>query len=246
MSKLVSIIIPFYKKHEYIYETIDSILNQTYQNFEILIIHDDPLDEKINNILNLKTKDERIKVISNQKNLGAGLSRNKGISQSAGEYIAFLDADDLWSKDKLHVQINFMENNKYDFSHTSYNIINNNKKILSKRSAKKEISFDDLVRSCDIGLSTVIIKKKVLLKCSFPSLQTKEDYVLWLNLSNQGVKIFGLDQHLVFWRKTQNSLSSNLLQKIIDGFRVYYIYMGYNFLKSVYSLIILSFNFLRK
>ena len=246
MSKLVSVIIPFYKKHEYIYETIDSILNQTYQNFEILIIHDDPLDEKINNILNLKTKDERIKVISNQKNLGAGLSRNKGISQSVGEYIAFLDADDLWSKDKLEVQINFMENNKYDFSHTSYNIINNNKKILSKRSAKKEISFDDLIRSCDIGLSTVIIKKKVLLKCSFPSLQTKEDYVLWLSLSNQGVKIFGLDQYLVFWRKTQNSLSSNLLQKIIDGFRVYYIYMGYNFLKSVYSLIILSFNFLRK
>jgi len=246
MSKLVSVIIPFYKKHEYIYETIDSILNQTYQNFEILIIHDDPLDEKINNILNLKTKDERIKVISNQKNLGAGLSRNKGISQSVGEYIAFLDADDLWSKDKLEVQINFMENNKYDFSHTSYNIINNNKKILSKRSAKKEISFDDLIRSCDIGLSTVIIKKKVLLKCSFPSLQTKEDYVLWLSLSNQGVKIFGLNQYLVFWRKTQNSLSSNLLQKIIDGFRVYYVYMGYNFLKSVYSLIILSFNFLKK
>jgi len=245
MSKLVSVIIPFYKKHEYIYETIDSILNQTYQNFEILIIHDDPLDEKINNILNLKTKDERIKVISNQKNLGAGLSRNKGISQSVGEYIAFLDADDLWSKDKLEVQINFMENNKYDFSHTSYNI-NNNKKILSKRSAKKEISFDDLIRSCDIGLSTVIIKKKVLLKCSFPSLQTKEDYVLWLSLSNQGVKIFGLNQYLVFWRKTQNSLSSNLLQKIIDGFRVYYVYMGYNFLKSVYSLIILSFNFLKK
>lgn len=246
MSKLVSVIIPFYRKHEYIYETIDSILNQTYQNFEILIIHDDPLDEKINNILNLKTKDERIKVISNQKNIGAGLSRNKGISESVGEYIAFLDADDLWLKDKLKVQINFMENNKYDFSHTSYSIINNNKKILSKRSAKKEISFDDLIKSCDIGLSTVIIKKKVFLKSSFPSLQTKEDYVLWLNLSNQGVKIFGLDQYLVFWRKTQNSLSSNLFQKIIDGFRVYYIYMGYNFLKSVYSLIILSLNFLRK
>ena len=246
MSKLVSVIIPFYRKHEYIYETIDSILNQTYQNFEILIIHDDPLDDKIDDILNLKKKDQRIKVISNQKNIGAGLSRNKGISESTGVYVAFLDSDDLWAKEKLEVQINFMENNKYDFSHTSYSVINNNKKILSARSAKKEILFDDLIKSCDIGLSTVIVKKKILLKNSFPSLTTKEDYVLWLNLSNQGVKIFGLDQCLVFWRKTGNSLSSNPFQKIIDGFRVYYIYMDYNFLKSVYSLIILSLNFLKK
>ena len=77
MSKLFSVIIPFYRKHEYIYETIDSILNQTYQNFEILIIHDDPLDDKIDDILNLKKKDQRIKVISNQKNIGKNVNLKK-------------------------------------------------------------------------------------------------------------------------------------------------------------------------
>ena len=118
---LVSIIIPYYKK-DYILESVNSVLNQTYQNFEIIIIYDDGDKTELPFINDIKKKDDRIKIFLNHNNLGAGLSRNKGIELSKGEYIAFLDADDYWNNEKLDKQINFMKNNNFFISHTSYNI----------------------------------------------------------------------------------------------------------------------------
>ena len=99
--QLVSVIIPYYKKSKYINQTINSILNQTYSKFEIILIHDDPGNHDLRNLLDLKKKDKRIKLIKNIKNIGAGLSRNKGIEKARGPYIAFCDADDSWKKSKL-------------------------------------------------------------------------------------------------------------------------------------------------
>lgn len=120
---LVSVIIPFYKKHQFLKRAIESVLNQTYQKFEIIIIHDDPEDNNFELIEEIKKKDQRILISRNKKNIGAGLSRNVGIDMSSGKYIAFLDADDIWYKDKLSNQIKFMEKNNFEFSHTSYEII---------------------------------------------------------------------------------------------------------------------------
>ena len=154
MNKLlVSIIMPYYKKDKYIRDTINSILNQTFQNFEILIV-DDELTEESNKVLKeLKKVDGRIKVIENQKNLGAGLSRNKAIDFSKGSYLAFCDCDDLWERTKLNTQLNFMNELKIDFSYTSYEIINKDGKTIDYRNADQEITFNKLLRSCDIGLS---------------------------------------------------------------------------------------------
>ena len=103
-----------------------------------------------------------------------------------------------------------------------------------------------LFKSCDIGLSTVMIKKTHLLKNKFPSLKTKEDFVLWLKLLSKNVKIYGIDKNLVLWSKIENSLSSSSIQKLLDGFKVYNCYMKFNFLKSFYYLVLLSFNYLKK
>ena len=106
---LISVIIPFYKKINYIEKTIHSILDQTYQNFEIIIIYD---DSDLNELIQLKKlikNNNKIKLIINKKNLGAGISRNKGIKYALGDYIAFIDADDIWKKNKLEVQIDFMK-----------------------------------------------------------------------------------------------------------------------------------------
>ena len=122
----VSIIMPYYKKKDFFITSLNSALNQKFQNFEIIIIYDDSNELELNYILEKKKLDKRIKVIKNEKNMGAGLSRNIGISEAIGNYIAFLDCDDHWHQDKLDKQIKFMKNNKISFSFTSYNIIFSN------------------------------------------------------------------------------------------------------------------------
>ena len=243
---LVSVIIPFYKKHQFLKSTIESILNQTYQHFEIIIVHDDPQDSNFKLVEEIKKLDQRILILRNKKNIGAGLSRNVGIDMSSGKYIAFLDADDIWYKDKLYSQINFMEKNNFEFSHTSYEIVDLFEKKISNRIAPPKLDYKQLVKSCDIGLSSVILEKKILKNFRFPSLKTKEDFVLWLLLTRSGIKIYSLPQILMKWRKTKNSLSDNFYQKITDGYKVYKYYLNYNFLLSIKSLFILSINFLFK
>ena len=118
---LISVIIPFYKKHQFIEKSVDSVINQLFKNIEIIIIHDDPSDIDFSLIERIKKKDKRIKIIRNTKNLGAGISRNLGIAASKGEYIAFLDADDVWYPDKLTLQIDFMRSkNKHIFMNLLY------------------------------------------------------------------------------------------------------------------------------
>ena len=243
--KLVSVIIPYYKKIEYIEKALKSIFNQTYKNFEIIIIYDDKDKEDLKFIRKKIKRFKRIKLIINKKNLGAGRSRNKAAKNAKGKYLAFLDSDDVWKKNKLKQQLNFMKKNKLDISHTTYSIINDKNKILSYREASKKSTYSNLLNSCDIGLSTVIIKKKLFLKYKFSSNKTKEDYSLWLKFSRKN-SIYGLNKELTSWRKLDNSLSSNTLQKIFDAFDIYYRQEKFNFIISITRVIILSFNFLKK
>ncbi len=242
---LVSIIIPYFKKKNYFISTINSILNQSYKNYEIFIVYDDKDKDDLNFIKQVKKLDKRIKIIINNQNVGAGESRNIAVKACKGNYVAFIDADDLWLPKKLKKQVSFMEKNKISISHTSYNIIDEFSKKISFRKAKN-LKYKDLIYSCDIGLSTVMIKKKLLLKNHFPKLKTKEDYVLWLKLSKKGHIFYSINEKLVLWRQTPNSLSSSILQKLFDGFRVYRTYLKFSFVKSLYHLLFLSFNYLKK
>ena len=243
---LISVIIPYYKKKEYIISSINSVLNQTYKNLEIIIIYDDLNKEDLNLLKKIKKKDKRIKIYINKKNLGAGRSRNKGIKLSKGIFVAFLDSDDLWKKNKLKKQIFFMKKNGINASHTSYTIINSNNKIIGSRNAN-DMSYKLLLKSCDIGLSTVVLKKEIITsKIKFANIKTKEDYVLWLKITLNNNKIFALKDNLTKWRKLEDSLSSSKLQKIYDGYLVYRKYMNFNLLKSFGFLMLLSFNYFLK
>ena len=244
---LVSVIIPYYKKRDFISGTIESVLKQSYKNFEILIIYDDSSDTDFSFIKEIEKKDSRIAIIRNINKLGAGVSRNLGISKSKGNYTAFLDADDTWHIDKLEKQINFMKKHNYSATHTSYSIVNENKDVIGKRIARDFLKIDDLLKSCDIGTSTVVLQKNLLNKdIEFASLATKEDFVLWLRLLKKNIKIYALNENLALWTKSKYSLSSSTPQKLIDGFKVYNKYMKFNFVKSIYYLVCLSINFLKK
>ena len=244
--KLVSVIIPYFKKKKYIADALQSVLNQTHSNLEIIIIYDDPKKEDLEYIKNLIKNDERIKLIINNKNLGAGISRNVGIDQSNGSFVAFIDSDDQWVENKIEKQIRYMTEKNINFLHTSYKIINEKNEYVSARKARNFLNINDLIKSCDIGLSTVIIRKNILKSNRFPNLKTKEDFVLWLNLILDNVKIYGMDENLVLWKKSNNSLSSSTFQKLLDGFRVYNSYMKFNVFKSIYYLLCLSFNYFKK
>jgi len=242
---LVSIIIPYYKKKDYIKKTINSILKQTYKKFEIIIINDEPGELSKNILSFLKKKDSRIKIINNKKNIGAGKSRNKGINIAKGKYIAFIDSDDLWKKNKLLKQIEFMRKKNIEISHTSYEIIDDDLVTRGTRQAKL-MNYKKLIKSCDIGLSTVIIKKSLIKNLRFPNLKTKEDYVLWLEIAKKGKTIHALNTKLTQWRKSKNSLSSSVVRKLTDGYYVYRHHLKFGVIKSLYSLFVLSINFLKK
>jgi len=240
---LVSIIMPYYKKKKYIELAVNSVIQQTYKNFELIIVYDDENKEDLNFLKKIIKKDQRIKLYINKKNLGAGRSRNKGIKLSKGSLIAFLDADDLWTRNKLKRQIFFMKKNLIDISHTSYHIINSDNKIIGSRSAK-DMNYKLLLNSCNIGLSTVIMKKEIITnKIKFANINTKEDYVLWLKITLDNKKIFALKKNLTKWRKLNDSLSASKIQKLYDGYLVYRKYMNFNLLKSFIRLLLLSFKY---
>tara|TARA_Y100001970_G_C14033304_1_gene749755 strand:- start:219 stop:965 length:747 start_codon:yes stop_codon:yes gene_type:complete len=243
---LVSVVVTYFKKKKYILRCLKSISAQTFRNFEIILVYDDNDKEEFQYIKDLKKKFKNLIVYKNKKNLGAGESKNIGVKISKGKYIAFLDSDDKWHRNKLKIQINYMLKNSIDISHTSYKIIDDSGKTLGLRIAET-LNYEMLLKSCDIGLSSVIIKKNIFNnKVKFANIKTKEDYVLWLKITEKGKKIYGLNKILLSWNKSENSLSSSLFRKLIDGFIVYKRYRKYNFLKSIFFLIILSLNFLKK
>ena len=236
----VSIILPYFKKKKFFKKCLNSVMRQKYSNKEIIIIFDDDDLQELSYIKNVISKHKNIKLINNRKNLGVAKSRNIGIAFSRGKYIAFLDCDDFWVKNKLRLQIEFMKNKNINFSHTDYQIIDKDDNPLGKMIIKKNLFYNDLLRSCDIGLSTVIVKKKILPKNPFPLLKTKEDYVLWLKLAKNN-QIIGLDKTLTKWRKLDDSLSSDVIQKIKDAFKVYFIFEKKNFFYSCFFTLRLIF-----
>jgi len=237
----VSIIIPYFRKKFFFQKTIKSIINQSFKKYEIILIYDDQDLQELDFVKKVLKKVKKKKILINKKNLGAGISRNKGILASKGKFIAFCDADDIWKKNKLSLQLSFMKKNDLNFSHTSYSIVNQDSKIVGKFIIKKKIDYQNLLASCDIGLSTVIISKKILKNDYFSNLKTKEDFQLWLKIIKKIYFIYGLKDDLSSWRVMKNSLSSSITQRIADSFKLYYKYEKFNFFISCFYVIRLTF-----
>lgn len=242
---LVSVIMPYFKKREYVEQSILSVMYQTYNKLELIIVYDDDSYKDYEYLSSICKKFNNIKILKNKKNFGAGESRNIGIKSSKGDLIAFIDADDYWYKNKLEKQIEFLDKYNYKFVFSNY-IIKTNKKEKTISCKSKFLNYPVLLKSCDIGLSTVLINSELIKKNLFPNLVTKEDYVVWLQITKKKINAYCLNETLVIWNKTKNSLSSNILQKIFDGYKVYRFYENFSFFKSLLYLTILSFNSLKK
>ena len=239
---LVSVIITYYKKKHFLKNTLKSILNQTYKNYEIIFVFDDEDKNDLKFVKQNLLKFKKKKLIINNKNLGVAKSRNLALKNSNGSYVAFIDSDDLWKKKKLSKQIEFMKRNSCDFSFTSYSIIDEKNGFVMNRKVSKDADYQTLMKSNYIGLNTVIANKKILRYLYFPYLRTQEDFAVWLKLCRKGIKLRHLKENLSYWRKTENSLSSNTLLKVFDAFKLFYFYEKKNFIFSIYSVLVLSYN----
>ncbi len=243
---LISIVLTYYKKRKYVNRTLQSILLQNYKNFELIFVYDDSDLKDYKYIKKILIKFKKKKVLLNKKNLGVSQSRNKALKICKGEYIAFIDADDIWTKSKLNKQLKIMQKNLLNFSFTSYNVINNQNKLINKRFVSNDPSYASLQKKNIIGLSTVMFNREILKDVKFPNLKTQEDFAVWLNLLKKGHKLSHIKNLLSSWRKIDDSLSSNSLQKVIDAFKLYYTYQNKNLTLSIYSVIVLGYNKLFK
>lgn len=222
ISGLVSIIMPSYNTVEYIGESIESVIAQTYNKWELLIIDDCSTDNTIE-VLSKYSGDSRIKFFINRVNLGAAESRNKGLREARGEWIAFLDSDDLWHKDKLAKQIKFMQDNEYKFSctYSSYIDIKSNNINIVDESPQHIRKY--MLYLCNwIGCLTVMYHQPTVGLIQIENLSKRNDYAMWLKVIKK-VDCYCLNEILGYYRIRENSIShSSIIKLIYAHFYLFY------------------------
>lgn len=210
---LVSIIMPSYNTAKYIEESINSVLKQTYTNWELIIVDDcsnDNTDEVVNGI-----KDSRIKYLKNEVNSGAAISRNKALKEAKGKYIAFLDSDDLWKKDKLEKQIKFMKENNYYFSYTNYIEIDENGNPNGRKiTGPKKITKSGMFNYCWPGCLTVMYNTEKIGLIQIEDIKKNNDYAMWLKVCKKA-DCYLLDEYLAKYRKRAGSISNHSYKSLI-------------------------------
>lgn len=212
MQPLVSIITPSYNSSRFIEDSVRSVLNQTYNNFELIIIDDCSKDDSWQLIQELIKQDDRIQIYRLEQNSGAAMARNFGIQVANGKYLTFLDSDDLWDEDKLEKQVHFMQENHYVFTFTNYRMIDERGNLLNRIvECPKIIEYKELLRNTTIGCLTVMLNIEKLGKVTMPNLQP-EDTALWLRILRNNHKAYCLQETLASYRVVGNSASNNKLK----------------------------------
>ena len=240
MKPLTSIITPLYNSEVFIAETINSVIGQTYNNWELLLIDDGSKDKTIKIVESYIKQYPNISLIKNKTNLGAAISRNKGIEAAKGEYIAFLDADDLWKPTKLEKQISFMIDENCDVCFSSYEQINEAGEPLNKLvKALPVLNYKTLLKTNYIGNLTGIYSAKKLGKITSPNLRKRQDWLLWLSaIKTSGKPAKSIQESLAYYRVRDNSMSSDKFELLKHNYNVYRKGLGFSVLKSMYRMVL--------
>lgn len=248
-DKLVSIIIPVYNASRFLEETINSIQEQTYSNWEAIFIDDCSSDNSYDIIKQYQKNDKRIKVIKNKINNGVAISRNNGIDYAKGEYLCFLDADDKWHPEKLEKQINFMQELNCEFSFTGYQFANekcnpNGKIVL----VPNKINYKQALKNTTIWTSTVMFNMGKLTKDDIymPNIKRGQDTATWWKVLKKIEYAYGLNEVLSYYRRTNNSLSANKLTALKRTWNLYRNVEHLNILSSFYNFCWYCFNAVRR
>ena len=237
----IDIILPNFNSSDSIKETIKSIIDQTFKNWKLIIV-DDCSDKKTKTILKKFSKNKKIKIFWLKRNKGAGYCRNYAIKKSKSPYLAFIDSDDIWKKDKLETQLRFMENNNYLFTYTNYETFGKKIRFITPA---KEYDFKKFINDTSICTSTMIVKRNILKNIEFTNSEICEDYFFKCKI----LKIcnaYCLDDFLTKYRIRKNSLQSSSLKNFYWIWKINKQYNKFNFFENLSSLILISLNSLRK
>lgn len=230
----VSIITPSYNSEKFVLDTIKSILLQTYKDWELLIIDDCSKDSTIQVVEAFIKCYKNIRLIKLEKNSGPAIARNTGIKAAKGKYIAFLDSDDLWLPDKLENQVDFMEENNIDFSFHAYWMQNEGEKEKKIVKTRKKVSYNDLLKTCDIGCLTAMYNQEKLGKIYMPDIPKRQDYGLWLAILKKTQYAYSFEEPLAIYRLRKHSISRNKFKTMYFIWKVYRDVENLTFLQSIY------------
>ena len=238
----IDIILPNYNSSQFIIRTIKSILNQSYKNWKLIIV-DDFSNKETQDILKKFSKKNKIKIYWSNKNRGAGYCRNYAIKKSNSPYLAFIDSDDVWKKDKLKKQINFMKKNNCSFSYTNYETFGDkNRKVDSP----SKLSYSAFIKNTSIATSTMMIKRNKINNIKFTNTKICEDYFFKCKLLKKVNFALCLNQYLTKYRVRKGSLQSNNLKNFYWIWKINKDFNKLNFLNNLISLFFISLNSLKK
>ena len=247
MNNLVSIITPSFNSSKYIKETVDSVLRQTYENWELIIVDDGSKDSSVNIIQDLTNTDTRIKGFYFDKNIGAAEARNVAIQQAKGKYIAFLDSNDLWELEKLEKQISFMQTEDIAFSFSTYQPMSEDgSKLYSIIHAPKIVTYSAYLKNTIIGCLTVVIDREKAGDFEMPNIRSSHDMALWLLIMKRGFDAYGLDENLARYRIVSASNTSSKWRAAKDVWKIYREVEKLSFLYSSWCFLNYAFNALVK
>ena len=241
--KKVSVIIPVYNNSKYIKECLNSVINQTYNNLEIIVVDDKSTDNSLKIIK--KYKDKRIHIIELERNKGVAICRNKGIEAATGEFITFIDSDDYWVLDKIEKQVKFIEKGDYKFIYSSYMYLNDRRKHIAK--VPNSMTYNDALKNTAIFTSTVMFNMNYLKKedIYMPDIRKGQDTATWWQVLNKGVIAYGMKDVLSIYRVGNKSLSHNKVNALK---RTWQLYKRENigYIKKIYCFICYIFNAIKR
>lgn len=233
---LVSIITPCFNSEKYISETVQSILHQTYENWELILVDDGSKDETFAILSKFASQDIRVKTFQLEKNSGAGVARNFGIQQASGNYIAFLDADDLWKPEKLEKQLTFMEYQNIPFTFSFYETIDEVGNLRNETiTTPSKITYKQLYYCNWIGNLTGIYSVDFFGKIPISAIKKRQDWMLWLEIVKQTKFATPVPESLAYYRVRQDSISASKWKLIKYNFKVYKDFHKRNFLMACFD-----------
>lgn len=236
VSAAVSVIMPAYNAECYIEAAVRSVMAQTYQDWELIVIDDGSRDSTVEIAERLAREDNRITVLRNEVNMGVSKTRNRGLDLAQGTYVALLDSDDVWHPEKLKTQIDCIKRTGADFTYCSYAIVNaDGEPVKADYIVPERITFDSMLRENFVGCSTVLLTAPIAKKYRFGSGFYHEDYVLWMQLLKDGYQAYGNVEILVHWRYIENSRSFDKRKSAKNRWLIYRNYLGLSLAKSLWA-----------
>jgi teichuronic acid biosynthesis glycosyltransferase TuaG len=236
---LVSIVTPVFNASKYLEEVYVSLQQQTHTDWEWLVTDDFSTDNSLSILQGISSRDSRVRVFQNDQNSGPSVSRNRGIMESRGEYIAFLDADDTWLPNKLENQLKFMISKNVVFSCHSYEIVDEAGSFIKKVNVPLKVGLKELSSFNPLATSFIMVKKDILTNLLFdPSLKRRQDWVFWFHLAKRNYVCMSLPEILGRYRKDSiNSISKNKLHMAVIQWNMYRTYFKQDFFKSALSFL---------